>query len=143
MPGTISGGFGIIGTSLADTFNLAPGVDQWMQARGGDGVDSDVVGGEGLVRLNFAFVGATQGANINLGLDTGQIINAGFGNIETITVSGTVLEIRGTDNYDVIIGSDADENFISRQGNDTIDGGGFDRLRYDRPGVDLVTTDLE
>ena len=143
MPGTISDGFGIIGTSLADIFNLAPGVDQWMQAPGGDGVDSDVAGGEGLVRLIFAFVGATQGASINLGLDTGQIINAGFGNIETITVSGTVWEIRGTDNYDVIIGSDADENFISRQGKDTIDGGGFDRLRDDRPGVDLVTTDLE
>jgi Ca2+-binding RTX toxin-like protein len=137
------GGFGVIGTAQGDTFNLAPGTDQWMQVRGGDGVDSYDIGDTGFVRLDFAFVGATQGAEIDLGLASGQIISDGFGNTETITGPGTVWEIRGTENGDLITGSAADESFISLQGDDTIDGGGgFDRLRYDRPGVDFVTADL-
>ncbi|MGI3210090.1 beta strand repeat-containing protein [Roseovarius tibetensis] len=137
------GGLGIAGTAQADTFNLDPGADQWMQARGGEGADSYDIGDTGFVRLGFAFIGATQGAEIDLGLSTGQIINDGFGNTETITGPGTVWEIRGTENGDLITGSGADESFISQQGDDTIDGGGgFDRLRYDRSGVDGITADL-
>lgn len=137
------GGFGVIGTSQADTFNLDPVASQWMQARGGNGADSYDIGDTGFVRLGFAFTEATQGAEIDLGLSSGQVINDGFGNTETISGPGTVWEIRGTENDDLITGSAADESFISQQGNDTIDGGGgSDRLRYDRFGVDGINGDL-
>lgn len=143
LAGSNLGGLGVIGTAQNDTFNLDLGVDQWMQARGGAGADSYVIGDTGFVRLDFVFVEAPQGAEIDLGLTTDQIIDDGFGNTETITGPGTVWEIRGTENGDLITGSDADESFISQQGDDMIDGGGgFDRLRYDRPGVDFVTADL-
>jgi len=135
------GGLGLIGTSDDDAFTLAPATGQWMQVRGGDGVDTFVINGDGLVRLDFAFVNAPSGAQINLA--TGVIADDGFGNAETIGGTNNVWEVRGTENADVIIGSAADESFISQGGNDTIDGGdGFDRLRYDRSGVTGLNVDL-
>src|SRR6056297_1113016 len=134
------GGFGVIGTAQADTFNLAPGTDQWMQVRGGDGVDTFNIGGDGFVRLDFAFTGATVGAQMNLA--TGAIANDGFGNGETVA-PGAVWEVRGTDLTDDITGSASNESFILRGGDDTLDGGGgFDRLRYDRSGVGSIIADL-
>ena len=38
----------------------------------------------------------------------------------------------GSDFADIIVGSDNDEDFIGRQGDDTIDGGGVDTLKFDR-----------
>src|SRR6056297_2814320 len=134
------GGFGVIGTAQADTFSLAPGTNQWMQVRGGDGVDTFTIGGDGVVRLDFAFTGATVGAQMNLA--TGAIANDGFGNAETVT-PGAVWEVRGTDLTDDITGSASNESFILRGGDDTLDGGGgFDRLRYDRSGVGPIIADL-
>ncbi|MET4129617.1 hypothetical protein [Roseovarius sp. MBR-6] len=136
-----NGGLGVIGTAGDDVFNLSPGANQWMQVRGGDGADSYEINGEGFVRLDFAFTGATGGAQVNLA--TGVIADDGFGNAETITGTNSIWEVRGTDNDDLIIGSAADESFISRGGNDTIDGGdGFDRMRYDRAGVSGINADL-
>ena len=44
---------------------------------------------------------------------------------------------------DVIRGSDNNESFIGRRGNDVIDGrGGFDRLHFDRTGVGDIDVDL-
>ncbi|MGX0901553.1 Ca2+-binding RTX toxin-like protein [Roseovarius sp. MBR-79] len=135
------GGLSVIGTTGDDSFTLAPDAGQWMPVRGGDGADSYEINGAGLVRLDFGFTGATGGAQVNLA--TGVIADDGFGNTETISGSSAVWEIRGTENDDLIIGSAADESFISQQGNDTIDGGGgFDRLRYDRNGVDGIDADL-
>src|SRR6056297_1398323 len=134
------GGLGVIGTAQADTFNLAPGTDQWMQVRGGDGVDTFNIGGDGFVRLDFASTGATVGAQVNLA--TGAIANDGFGNGETVT-PGAVWEVRGTDLTDDITGSASNESFILRGGDDTLDGGGgFARLRYDRSGVGPIIADL-
>ena len=60
------------------------------------------------------------------------------------TFVGDVREVRGTDLSDVIRGSNNDESFIGRAGNDVIDGrGGFDRLRFDRSGVRNVSVDLQ
>ncbi|MET4104352.1 Ca2+-binding RTX toxin-like protein, partial [Roseovarius sp. MBR-78] len=136
-----NGGLGVIGTSSADSFTLAPGANQWMQVRGGDGADSYEISGDGLVRLDFASTGATGGAQVNFA--TGAIADDGFGNAETITGTSNVWEVRGTANADAITGGAADESFISRGGDDTIDGGdGFDRLRYDRSGVGSASVDL-
>jgi Ca2+-binding RTX toxin-like protein len=136
-----NGGLGVLGTSSNDSFTLAPGADQWMQVRGGDGADSYEINGDGPVRLDFAFTGATGGAQVNLA--TGAIADDGFGNAETITGTNNIWEVRGTANADAITGGAADESFISRGGDDTIDGGGgFDRLRYDRSGAGSASVDL-
>ena len=136
--GTTTGGLGILGTDFADAFTLLLAADQWMQVRVGAGADSYAVYGAGYVRLDFR--DGINGANINL--NNGAIANDGFGNSETIL--GSIWEVRGTDFGDSIVGSAADESFILLAGNDTVDGGaGFDRLRYDRPGVDSgVNIDL-
>jgi Ca2+-binding RTX toxin-like protein len=142
IAGFDSGGLGVIGTALADQFDVAPDAGQWMQVRGGDGADNYTINGSGQVRLDFAFADAPGGIDINLA--TGVIANDGFGNAETIGGTSSVWEVRGTDNDDLIIGSAANESFISQGGNDTIDGGdGFDRLRYDRAGVNGINADLE
>jgi Ca2+-binding RTX toxin-like protein len=135
------GGLGVIGTSHADQFDVSPDAGQWMQVRGGDGADGYSINGGGLVRLDFAFVDAPGGVDINLA--TGSIADDGFGNAETIGGTGSVWEVRGTRNADRIIGGAANESFISQGGDDTIDGGGgFDRLRYDRSGVSAINVDL-
>jgi Ca2+-binding RTX toxin-like protein len=90
----------------------------------------------GTVRLNFAFswnFSPFQGLVINL--DTQQILNDGYGNSEilNLTDAGGWLQLEATENADSIVGSDLDEAFILRGGNDTLDGGGgFDLLRFDR-----------
>jgi hypothetical protein len=111
-----------------------------MQVRGGAGVDRYEINGTGNVRLDFR--GGANGVDVNLA--TGVIANDGFGNVETITGSNAVWEVQGTDFNDRIVGSETDESFILRGGNDTLDGGGgFDRLRFDRPEITGgVTVDL-
>lgn len=127
--GWTTGGLGIRGTVEDDTFNLAPGDEQWMTVVGDEGTDSYTIDGSGLVRLDFRNTGPVD---IDLSRATGQIINDGFGNTETIGGSSDVWEIYGTFGSDRFVGSDADESWRSDVGNDTLDGGGgFDRLRYD------------
>ena len=114
--------------------------EQWMHVRGQQGNDTynlsttptrvDDLEATGLVRLDFS-----SGFNLVANLETGVIAEDGFGSADT--VNGYAWELRATDGNDSVVGSLADESFILRQGNDTIDGGaGFDRLRYDRFGVD-------
>jgi len=143
-------GFGLFGTSQNDVFNITAGPEQFIEVFGGRGVDSynlTLAGGE--IRLNFSgnfdeWMGATSGAVVNLA--TGIVANDGFGNFETITVSGSQgrINVTGTMRADNIIGSHRDEVFITNGGNDTIDGGGgFDRVRYDRrEATSGVTVDL-
>ncbi|MGI1662651.1 beta strand repeat-containing protein [Palleronia sp. KMU-117] len=145
-------GFGLFGTDLADTFNLtnlngSNPFGAFFEITPGRGVDSYLISGAALGRINFDedanFNGATQGLSINLA--TGQIFNDGFGNAETISTSngGYIQRIRGTNNNDSIIGSAADETFGLLGGNDTLNGGnGFDRVRYDQGEVFNLVVDL-
>lgn len=139
-------GLGVQGTSFKDIFNItvADGPNGWMQVSGGMGKDSFNIGAStGKLRLDFRdFSGTSTGLDINLG--TGRINDDGYGNFEKITGPGQVWEVRGTMEDDKIIGSANDESFILMGGTDIVNGkDGFDRLRYDRSGVDGVTVDLE
>ena len=133
-------GFGLFGSSGADTYNINPGPDGYLMIFGGFGADTynlDLTS-NGTVRLDFSgnwdeWRGATDALVINL--ETGVVQNDGFGWSETITVTGDSgrFELYGTHHADSIIGSTRDEFFISGGGNDTIDGaGGQDVLSYDR-----------
>ncbi|MEP3718435.1 MAG: calcium-binding protein [Paracoccaceae bacterium] len=75
----------------------------------------------------------------------GTISNDGYGNAETISVTGSggSLDFYLTNFDDSIVGNSMDNTFISNQGDDTINGGdGFDRIRYDRSGVEAVNVNL-
>jgi Ca2+-binding RTX toxin-like protein len=133
------GWFDLTGTSHNDVFNLTLAANQWMAVRGGAGNDTFNVSGNGFSRIDYR--SSTSGINANLA--TGTISDDGLGGSDTI--NGFFYEIRGTDHADIIVGSDNDESFIGRGGNDIIDGGdGFDRIRYDRGGMtSAVNVNLE
>ncbi|APE45059.1 hypothetical protein BOO69_17800 [Sulfitobacter alexandrii] len=124
-------GFQITGTNFADTFNVTVANGGWMALRGLDGVDNYVINAStGDVRLDFRSNEVRSGVIVNLA--TGVVGNDGFGNQESISGTGSVWEVRGTQFSDTMIGSDNNESFIGLAGNDSIDGGGgIDRLRFD------------
>ncbi|WP_306151028.1 VWD domain-containing protein [Roseovarius sp. MMSF_3281] len=125
------GGLGLRGTFGDDSFDLTLGAEQWMSVVSGFGTDSYTLNGEGSVRLDFREI-FDQGIKVDLSLSSGQIINDGFGNTETINGSLDLWEVYGTFGNDWFKGSDADESWRDNDGSDTLDGGGgFDRLRYD------------
>ena len=129
------GGFTLYGTASDDSFDLALTEGQWMQVRGGAGNDTFRVSGS--ARIDYR--NAPGGITVDLG--AGRATNDGHGDVDVF--ESPVLELRGSDFSDVIVGSDADERFIGRHGNDRIDGGGgIDRLRLDRSGVGSVEVDL-
>lgn len=142
---TGTAGLFITGSTAADTYNIVlDGSDgfQWFGTRGNEGADAYnlTFNGDGLVRLDLRFAAGAIVAD----LEAGTIID-GDGFTDTISISGTggTVELRGSDLADTMTGSAWDENFISEQGNDTVDGGaGWDVMRYDRPGADAVTVDL-
>ncbi|WP_168733148.1 calcium-binding protein [Thalassobius vesicularis] len=139
------GGLAIVGTGSNDTFNVTTTGTQWASVVGGAGNDTfNLTLGSGM-RVDFRSIvemGATQG--LIMDLSTGVVSNDGFGGTDQINVTGSGrLEIRATNNTDQITGSSRNESFILELGNDTLDAGaGFDRLRYDRGGVEYVTVDL-
>ncbi len=140
------------GTSGNDTFNVAFGADNdefyWREIAAGRGTDTLnlTLNSDSTIRISHHFGGwedSTQGAVINVG--AGVISNDGFGTSDTINVTynGGRLSLSGTDFADNMTGGAGNDEFITRQGNDTVDGGGgFDRLRYDRSGVDAVNVDM-
>lgn len=151
IAGFNTGGLSLIGTQLSDTFNLNVPDGQWISVSGGGGADSYIVNGDGLVRLDFRNAvtvdengDAQFSSGVSVDLAQGLVLDDGFGNQETISGTGKIWEVRGTDSNDLIIGSAANESFILARGLDTLDAGdGFDRLRYDRFGVDGITADME
>lgn len=122
----------VTGTALNDSI---VGNDKANKFRGLDGVDSfNGKGGHDTITL---FANDTDhGANIDLSLATGQIIDDGFGNAETATsiesVEGTVFgdtiklgaaddaTVWGDDGDDTIIGGEGNRQYLEgAQGNDT------------------------
>jgi Ca2+-binding RTX toxin-like protein len=127
--GWTTGGLAVRGTDNADTFTVKTDDQQWMDVAGKGGNDSITVTGNGLVRVSYHFSGGAVVAD----LGAGTVQQDGF----TDTITGDVWEIRAGDGNDSLLGSGNDESFITRGGNDTVDGGGgFDRVRYDRSGND-------
>ncbi|EDM71497.1 Hemolysin-type calcium-binding region [Roseobacter sp. AzwK-3b] len=145
------GGLSLTGTGFNDTFDITVPDDQWISVSGGGGADTYIVSGDGLVRLDFRNAvtveengNAQFSSGVSVDLAQGLVLDDGFGNQEVISGTGKIWEVRGTDSNDLIIGSAANESFILARGLDTLDAGdGFDRLRYDRFGVDGITADME
>ncbi|MEX0309928.1 MAG: hypothetical protein AB3N17_06735, partial [Tateyamaria sp.] len=141
-------GLTIAGTSAVDVFTVSNSSDRFVELVGGLGNDTfNVTSSAGTVRLSFGFghfQAATQGVVANLA--TGIITNDGFGTTDTVnaSISGNGrIELRGTDFDDSLVGSNGNDRFITEQGADTVDGGlGFDTIRYDRNGVDVVNVNL-
>ncbi|MCP9481431.1 hypothetical protein NNA36_05605 [Shimia sp. CNT1-13L.2] len=134
-------GLSVYGTDHNDIINITLGTDHWFGIHGGGGNNTvNILGGDGIVRLNHW--GATQGISADLTVGT---INNGQGGLDAITGigSGPVIEVQATDFNDSILGSASNDRFILRQGFDTLDGaGGRDLVRYDRSGVEEVEVDL-
>jgi Ca2+-binding RTX toxin-like protein len=133
------GGLGIFGTGKNDIFNVAFGAKGgWISLSGEAGDDTFNISTGGSVRLDYR--SASTGVKVNL--TRGKTTEDGFGGTDTI--NGQVWEVRTSMQDDRVIGTDEHESVILMAGNDFADGrGGFDRLRYDRTGVDGVTADLE
>jgi Ca2+-binding RTX toxin-like protein len=131
----------VIGTDFDDTFLIDPGAQGWIQIRPGEGEDEiRIEGTTGTVRLDYSDQNDSIFANLKFGI----IVDGGQGfDVDRITGSGAVTQLRGTDFDDTIYGGNADETFILRQGDDFVSGGqGIDTVRYDRSGVEAVTVDL-
>jgi Ca2+-binding RTX toxin-like protein len=134
------GGLGISGSSVDDTFQVTlSDPTDFLQIRAGAGDDQISSTGAGFVRVDYR--NAVSGISVDLRLASGQVINDGFGDTDTLV---NVQEISGSNLADSIIGSAGDDRFILNGGNDMVDGGaGFDRVRYDRDGYANLNLDLQ
>ena len=120
-----AGGFDIQGTRFDDVFDVDLDDEQWMDVAGGAGNDTINISSGGAVGIAYWY--APGGVDIDLG--AGRASNDGYGDVDTI--NGEVWGVFGSESADTIRGSDNDERFYGRGGNDTIDGGGgFDRLYF-------------
>jgi hypothetical protein len=134
---TVAGSAQILGSAHADTFEINLAGNQWISIRGLAGSDTFEFAGNGWTRLDYIL--SPDGVDVNLA--QGKAYDDGYGTQDTII--GNVNELRGSNSSDKLIGSDGDESFIPRGGNDTIDGGGgFDRVRYDQGNVTALEVDL-
>lgn len=130
--GVIRDGFGnldtvrdierVVGTRYNDVF---VGSRENNVFSGGEGVDS-YSGEAGFDRVHFDrwFMdgsGPTSGVSIDMTLASGQVLNDGFGNSETMT---GIEQVRGTGRADTVIGTAGNEAFSMAAGADTITGGG-------------------
>ncbi|MEB8389325.1 calcium-binding protein [Rhodobacteraceae bacterium KMM 6894] len=142
LAGADIGGLGIDGALFDDTFNIRSADGGWMEIRGNQGADDyTFLASTGDLRLDF--INANQGMVADF--TTGTISNDGWGNAETVVGFEHVTEVRATQFADSLTGTDDDyESWILKGGDDTLDaGGGWDRLRFDRSGVQAVTVDLD
>lgn len=128
--GTIRDGFGnvdtvidierVTGTRFADVF-VGSRMDNFFT--GGEGKDS-YNGGDGFDVVDFGrgFLGngPTAGIRVNLSLASGQVLNDGFGNVETALL---IESINGTSLGDSVIGSAGDNEMYLGDGRDTMTGG--------------------
>ena len=134
---------GIEGTSGDDTFTVRLAPNQVYSFIGGAGTDSYNFTGDGAQAiLDFFFNSVTSGINLDIG--SGVIANDGFGNTETLDISGTpdaVIVLATNQNDSVVDGTgdqlirfyDGDDTFeAANLGDDSIDGGtGTDTVVFD------------
>ncbi|MFN3210921.1 MAG: hypothetical protein ACE369_18365 [Roseovarius sp.] len=145
---TTSDGTALLLGDTDDTVNITTASDHWFGVAPGAGND-DLnlnIAADSIVRVDLNSSGdggPTQAANVNIG--AGVIANDGFGDSDTISVTGSgMLEVRLTAFDDTYVGHDGMDRVVSRGGDDTLDGmGGVDLLRYDRSGVGPVAVNLE
>jgi serralysin len=135
--GTVRDGFGntdtlfdierVAGTRFADAIT---GSSVGNVFRGYEGRDT-FNGGAGFDALDFgsSTMGTDPfGVNVNLALATGQIINDGFGNIETAI---SFEELRGSNAADIFRGNALNNKIEGRGGSDTLSGqGGQDKFVF-------------
>jgi len=141
--GYYDGGLNFIGTAHNDTFNITTQDDSWTEVMGGAGADvyNLSIGANAGFRLSFSNWALYPLHGIVANLQTGIVSDDGFGTQDVI--HGYLPEISATYFNDNIVGSANDDSFILLGGNDTLDGGaGFDRVRYNRSGVDYVNVNL-
>ncbi len=141
-------GIFVDGTQYNDAFHITHTVysDGQLIIRPGDGVDSYYVyGSPGQIsNTRLVFFGGNQGVEIDLSLNQGQIINDGYGNLETIYGPANIRQFWLTAHDDYFVGSDADERIIGYSGDDYIDGGnGIDRIDFQGSGFSSVVVNLE
>ncbi|MDU8944253.1 beta strand repeat-containing protein, partial [Ovoidimarina sediminis] len=113
-----------VGTSGNDVFNISTDdPDQEFRIRSGEGSDTFNLSGPADFDLELDrdtdFNEANQGANVNLTLASGQIINDGFGFTDTI-LNGSFRDIRLTEFGDIFIGDALDNRVRGFGGNDFI-----------------------
>ena len=114
-------GFAMVGTAFDDEFHLTVGDGQLANVEGGAGDDTfqTQLLGSGWLRVSYAH--APDG--IDLDLDAGVANDDGFGDVDTFT--GNIPPGVGcSEHSDVVRGSDREESFFCREGDDDIDGGG-------------------
>ncbi|GGW38323.1 hypothetical protein GCM10011452_28320 [Gemmobacter lanyuensis] len=157
----------VIGTRFNDSF---VGSQVGNVFAGGEGIDS-YDGQAGFDSLNFdrntGDAGPGSGIVVNFTLTSGQIRNDGYGNIETArnieSIWGTALNdwVKGnaraeefwlSEGRDTMIGGDGSDRFVWESTTEFGDGdriadfqatgAGADRLAFDTPGIDAMTTEL-
>ncbi len=114
------------GTRLDDVFI---GSTQRNVFSGGEGRDSYSGGiGQDVINLASRFTSAVQtGVVVNLALTTGQVINDGFGNTETLS---SIEDVWSTQFADSIRGTTGRNTFAMGDGSDTVTGNGGNDFFY-------------
>ena len=120
-PSSSNGGLSISGTSGDDLFLIDAGEDGWIQVRPGDGFDEIQIEGDGFVRLDYR--DASDSVFVNLHFGVVGDASPGFG-LDRITGDGRVNEFRASDFDDELYGSNEDDRFITRMGDDFVAGRG-------------------
>lgn len=121
---------------------------------GGEGRDT-IYGGNGIDDMVFwTDGGAGHGAKVNLSLSTGQVLDDGFGNVETATsieylegtdygdsFTGNALTnvFWGLDGNDAMAGVDGNDDLYGGNGNDQLFGGNGTDYIVGGNGIDVLT----
>lgn len=145
--------FGVIGTQGSDTFNVDfDGNSGGLTAIGGRGSDTYILAGgaELLIRLDRGAdsnLDATQAAEVDMRLASGQIINDGFGFTDTIVgtfggridltdlddsfISGSYgVFANGLGGNDLLVGGAGNDSLRGSDGNDTLEPGAGNGFQY-------------
>ncbi|MCZ8336441.1 MAG: calcium-binding protein [Rhodobacteraceae bacterium] len=123
---------GAIGTVRDDRF-IGDGQDNAFI--GGDGTDS-FTGGAGQDWVDFDWEFIETGAVVNLGRRSGQVINDGYGNTETLA---SIENLWGSALADSFTGDRRSNVLVGNDGNDTLSGGGGNDRLIGGLGFDLMT----
>ena len=122
-------GVEILGTNFNDVFDLTIADGQFINIEAGGGGDDTFnvqMIDSGWVRVDYEH--APDGINVDL--SRSRASDDGHGDVDTFT-GDIPLSVGGSEHSDTISGSDRNEWFFGRGGNDDIDGGGgWDMLQF-------------